>query len=132
MSDELGQMAIRGFHDRLVDDYANQIRACLAVLTDEQVWWRPNMTSNSIGNLIVHLCGNLSHFIIKGIGGRPYERNRSVEFSEQGPISKDELLERFKAVIADVGVVLNELTPERLLEHNDQTEMMATNYTLVM
>jgi len=131
MSNELGQMAIDGFRD-LVVDYANQIRACVAELNDEQIWWRPNPTSNSIGNLVLHLCGNLSHFIIKGVGGRPYERQRSAEFSEQGPIPKDELLTRFKSVIDSVTEVFDELTAERLTEHNDQTEMKMSNYHLVM
>ena len=132
MSNELGQMAVDGFRDRLVTDYANQIRACVAELNDEQIWWRPNPTSNSIGNLVLHLCGNLSHFIVKGVGGRAYERNRSSEFSEQGPIPKDELLARFKSVIDSVGEVFGELTLERLTQQNDQTEMKATNYHLVM
>src|SRR6185369_5670899 len=83
-------------------------------------------------NLVVHLCGNLSHFIIKGVGGRPYERNRSGEFSEQGPIPKDELLARFKGVIDGVAEVLGELTPERLTEHNDRSEMKTSNYLLIM
>src|SRR5882724_3747990 len=132
MSNELGQMAIDGLRDRLVVDYANQIRACVTELTDEQIWWRPNPTSNSISNLVVHLCGNLSHFIIKGVGGRAYERNRSGEFSEQGPIPKDELLARFKSVIDGVATVFDELTPERLTQHNDQTEMKTSNYLLIM
>src|SRR5882724_2620994 len=132
MSNELGQIAIDGFRDRLVVDYANQIRACIGELNDEQIWWRPNPTSNSIGNLVLHLCGNLSHFIIKGVGGRPYERNRNGEFSEQGPISKDELLGRFNGVIDGVATVFGELTSERLTDHNDQTEMKMSNYHLIM
>jgi uncharacterized damage-inducible protein DinB len=132
MSDDLGKIAIKGFHDRLCVDYAKQIRACVAELNDEQIWWRPNPTSNSIGNLIFHLCGNLRHFIIKGVGGRPYDRDRNSEFSEQGPIPKDELLAKFKSVIDDVAAVFSELKPERLTEHNDQTEMHMTNYLLIM
>src|SRR5580765_4823436 len=132
MSNELGQIAIDGFRDRLVVDYTNKIRACIAELNDEQIWLRPNQTSNSIGNLVVHLCVNLRHFIIKGGCGRLYERNRSGEFSEQGPIPKDELLARFKGVIDGVAAVFAELTPERLTEHNDHTEMKTSNYLLIM
>ena len=46
-----------------------QITHCLDQLTDEQVWWRPSESMNSIGNLILHLCGNLRQWIVAGIGG---------------------------------------------------------------
>ena len=124
-------MVIHGLRERLVTDYPKQIQACIDELTDEQIWWRPNTTSNSIGNLVLHLCGNLSHFIVKGVGGRSYERNRNAEFAEAGPISKNDLVTRLNGVIRNVNEVFAQLTPERLTEHNDSTEMKTSNVNLI-
>ena len=132
MSNELGSIVIHGIRDRLVTDYPKQIQACLEELTDEQIWWRPNPTSNSIGNLIIHLCGNLSHYIVKGVGGRTYERNRNSEFAEQGPIPRNELVTRLNSVIRNVDEVLGELNEERLTQHNDSTEFKMANYLLIL
>ena len=49
---------------------------CLAMLTDKQIWWRPNDASNSIGNIVLHLCGNVRQWIIAGLGGEPDRRGR--------------------------------------------------------
>ena len=53
----------------LLGDYLPKIERCLEKLTDEQIWWRANEESNSIGNLILHLCGNARQWIICGVGG---------------------------------------------------------------
>src|ERR687898_3667030 len=76
----------------LLDDYLPKIERCLEKLTDEQIWWRANEESNSIGNLILHLCGNARQWIISGIGSRPDTRARDAEFEEREVISRDELL----------------------------------------
>ena len=56
------------------------------------MWWRPNEASNSIGNLLLHLWGNVTQWIIGGVGGRPYERHRQQEFDERTHIPAKELL----------------------------------------
>jgi Protein of unknown function (DUF1572) len=65
-----------------------RIKHCLGQLTDEQIWWRSHPSLNSIGNLILHLCGNVRQWIVAGLGSAADSRNRSAEFSERGPISK--------------------------------------------
>jgi hypothetical protein len=89
---------------------------CLDQLMDEDLWWRPHESHNSIQNIILHLCGNVRQWIIHGVGGAPDVRNRPEEFADRRPIAKAELVERLRATIAEADAVLTELRPERLLD----------------
>lgn len=53
----------------LVEDYPPHIATCLKLLSEEEIWWRPNPASNSVGNLVLHLQGNVRQWIIAGLGG---------------------------------------------------------------
>jgi hypothetical protein len=92
------------------------IRHCLNQLNDAQVWRRPGEPMNSIGNLMLHLCGNLKWKFRAVIGGLPDDRDRPREFSERGPIPKEELLRRLEEVVAAADATLADLTPSQLLE----------------
>src|SRR2546430_13916452 len=70
----------------------DRIKHCVAQLSNEQVWRRPQPSLNSIGNLILHLCGNVRQCIVSGVGGAKDNRNRPAEFAECGPIPKEELI----------------------------------------
>jgi len=94
----------------------NCIKHCLGQLSDEQIWWRSHPAMNSVGNLILHLCGNVRQWIAAGLGGGPDTRNRPVEFSERGPIPKDELLRGLKAVVAEAKSVLERQSARQLVE----------------
>src|SRR5438105_15693479 len=87
-----------------------RIRHCLAQLSDEQVWGRSQPSLNSIGNVILHLCGNVRQWIVSGLGGTADVRNRSAEFAERGPIPKEELLQRLDQVVDEAKAVLGRLT----------------------
>jgi hypothetical protein len=93
-----------------------KIKHCLAQLSDEQVWWRSEPERNSIGNLVLHLCGNVRQWIVSGLGDVADVRNRPAEFAERGPIPKDELLRRLDQVVDEAKAVLKRLTASRLLE----------------
>jgi hypothetical protein len=93
-----------------------KIEHCLGQLTDEQVWWRPRPSLNSIGNLILHLCGNLRQWIVAGLGVRADVRDRPAEFAERGPIPKAELMGKLAAVVGEAKQVLGKLTARQLLE----------------
>src|SRR5437867_7915143 len=77
--------AVSGF-----EKYLPRIVDCLELLSEEEIWWRPNEASNSAGNLVLHLCGNVRQWIISGLGGEPDTRERDKEFAERGPISRSE------------------------------------------
>src|SRR5688572_29615842 len=93
-----------------------RIKHCLGQLNDEQVWWRPQPSLNSIGNLVLHLCGNLRQWVVAGLGGTADVRDRPGEFSERGPVPKAELLRRLDAVVGEAKEVLSRLTGRQLLE----------------
>ena len=74
--------------DFLVGEYLPKIERCLAELSTEQIWWRPNSESNSIGNLVLHMCGNARQWIVAGVGGVPDTRTRDAEFARTSPIER--------------------------------------------
>ena len=75
-----------------------RVRELTEPLSTEQLWMRPYAYGNSIGNLILHLTGNLNYYIGAQIGGTGYVRQRPLEFSNTG-IPKDEVLREFDKVI---------------------------------
>ena len=93
-----------------------KIKHCLGQLSDEQVWWRSRPSLNSIGNLILHLCGNVRQWIVAGLDGAADGRDRPAEFSERGPIPRDELLRRLEDVVDEARTVLARQTARQLLE----------------
>jgi len=99
----------------LVSEYLPKIERCLEHLTDEDVWWRPNDASNSIGNLMLHLRGNVTQWIIGGVGGQARERRRQQEFDERTRIPASELLAKLKAVLAEADEVIRGLDADALL-----------------
>jgi hypothetical protein len=100
---------------RCLDECLARIRHCLDQLSDEQVWWRPREEMNSIGNLVLHLTGNVRQWIVAGLGGAADVRARPREFSERGPIPKADLLRQLTDVVAEANDVLARLTAEQLL-----------------
>ena len=107
---------IRCAGDFLLGDYLPKIEHCLEKLTDEQIWWRANEESNSIGNLILHLSGNARQWILSGIGSEPDKRIRDAEFAQREVITREELRNLLRSTLTEVGTVLRTLDPEVILE----------------
>jgi uncharacterized damage-inducible protein DinB len=103
----------RGF---LSSDYLPKIERCLQVLSDEDVWWRANEGSNSIGNLLLHLEGSTRAWIIGVAGGSHNPRDRQQEFDERERIPRAELMSRLRQTLAEADGVLGRLDVEVLLE----------------
>jgi len=101
----------------LLGDYLPKIERCLEKLSNEQIWWRANEESNSIGNLILHLCGNARQWIVCGVGSAPDARNRDAEFEQRDLIPRDELVTLLRATLADVRTTLQSVDPSTLLEY---------------
>lgn len=113
-----------------VSYYLPKIEHCLSLLSDEDIWRRTNEASNSIGNLILHLSGNVQQWIIGGVGNLPYTRDREHEFGERGGFTRADLLARLKETLAKADQALAEVDPNSLLERkeiqgNDVTVMQA-------
>lgn len=109
-----GQM-IELYRSRMSDLLQRATRA-MEQLNDEQVNWRPNVASNSIANLVIHLEGNLQHFVEAGIGGDQSRRNRDLEFNSREPMSVAQAVERLSGAVQRADAVLSRLSPERLGE----------------
>jgi uncharacterized damage-inducible protein DinB len=113
---DVSQAFIQNARELLKEEYLPKIERCVEKLTDEQVWWRPNPESNSIGNLLLHLAGNARQWIVGGLGGASDKRQRQTEFDERKIIAGDELLARLQTTVADVDDVLASFDPARLLD----------------
>src|SRR6185503_14103587 len=101
--------------NKLLNQYWPRLRKAVEPLSQEQIWWRPNAASNSIGNLILHLNGNMWQWLVASFNRLKDERDRPAEFSATGDLSAADLLERLEQTIEEAAKVLTRLTPEELL-----------------
>lgn len=107
-----GLAFLRQVRFRLREDYRVKIGGALDALSEAEVWWRPNEPSNSIGNLLLHLVGNVRQWVIAGIGGAADTRDRPGEFSERAPRSKAELLALLDATLSEADAVMARIEGE--------------------
>lgn len=115
---EISQAFIASARGYFAQDYLPKIERCLELLTDEQIWWRANPQSNSIGNLLLHLSGNVRQWIVCSLGGAPDARDRDSEFAQRGIIPRDELLARLRQTLNEADATLGEFDPDKLLERH--------------
>ena len=115
---ETGESFIASARAYFTEDYLPKIERSLELLTDEQIWWRANPQSNSIGNLLLHLSGNVRQWIVCSLGGAPDERDRDSEFAERHMIPRDELLARLKQTLSEADAALAKLDVDKLLERH--------------
>ncbi len=97
-----------------LEQLSGRIATCLDTLTEDQVWFRGASNSNSVGNLVLHLCGNVRQWIGYGVGHLPDIRTRDQEFAARGGMSIPELQGRLAAVITEAAAIIRALTPEQL------------------
>ncbi len=101
---------------KLLEEYWPRTCTCLDSLTDEQMWWRPNEQSNSIGNLLLHLNGNLRQWIVAPLGHVANVRDRPAEFAERHHIEGGQLRENLAQTLEEISGILNRLTAGDLTE----------------
>jgi uncharacterized damage-inducible protein DinB len=109
---------------------AGRIETCVNGLAADQIWARSSDNENAIGNLVLHLSGNVRQWIVAGVGGRADTRQRDAEFAARGGSSGTELVAGLKATVEEAGGVLGEVSPERLgerivVQHYDVTVLEA-------
>jgi uncharacterized damage-inducible protein DinB len=121
MDGSLGAEFLQMVRSRLLHDFPRQVRTCLHVLNDEDIWWRPHDQSNAIGNLVLHVAGSNRFYLEHVIDGGADVRNRDAEFAARGAISKAEVEDVWIDVERRVARVLDTLTPERLTETTDRS-----------
>ena len=99
-----------------LEQLTDRICDCLDKLDNEEIWSRGSQNENSIGNLVLHLCGNVRQWIGFGVGGKSDVRKRDAEFASRGGASSSELKDSLRAVVSEAVSILRGLTGERLEE----------------
>jgi len=102
-----------------IDQNTGMIATTFKQLGEQDVWKRPNKASNSIGNLILHLCGNITQYVISSLGETEDIRVRELEFSTLSGLNKAELLQKLKATVNKAKEVIKNTTPEQWLKKRE-------------
>ena len=114
MADEF----LREFIDQClyrIDENTKKLTTCLRELEETEIWKRPNENLNSVGNLLLHLCGNIRQYAISSLGNIEDTRQREKEFSANGGYSKSELLEKLLTTINEAKNIIQNISGEELL-----------------
>lgn len=127
---DLGRAFIEQARFHLTEDFMPKIRKCVDLLDEEDIWWRSHENNNSVANLTLHLSGNVTQWIVSGLGCAPDFRERSKEFSERSPISKQKLLLKLEAAVSEADQVLSvfpvdQLRVERVIQGYQTTGLKA-------
>ncbi len=127
---DISRLFLQKSRTLLASEYRVKIERSVEPLSGAGVWWRPNEASNSIGNLILHLNGNVGMWILNGIGRLAFERNRQLEFDERRQVPAAELLAQLSATLQRADEVLrglddNELVSRRQIQDYDVTVLEA-------
>jgi uncharacterized damage-inducible protein DinB len=99
----------------LITEYPTKIRAAVERMPPEKLWWRPNEDANSVGNLLLHLSGNVRQWIVSGVGGAPDVRKRNMEFAARGGTTAAVMLGGLDATLREADEVLRAVLPSELL-----------------
>jgi uncharacterized damage-inducible protein DinB len=134
MADNIGDLFLTFSHDRL-KLFLSRIVDCLGRLSEEQIWMRGSENENSIGNLVLHLSGNVRQWIISGVLGEKDTRDRQAEFDARGTGTKKELQTRLETVVGQALEGIKTLPPHRLGERitvqNTDTTVLQAIYAVV-
>jgi uncharacterized damage-inducible protein DinB len=116
------------------EEVRDKIHELVAPISTEQLWTRPYPYGNSVGHLLLHLTGNLNHYIGAGIAGTGYVRNRPLEFNDTSKRAKEQVLADFDRAIDMVATTVRKQRPEDLSKpYSDPTEPHSkTNFAAFM
>ena len=98
-----------------IDENTQKLATCMQELNESEIWKRPNLHSNSVGNIILHLCGNIRQYAISSLGNSKDVRERDKEFSADGGNSGPELFRKLTDTIEQAKNVIQSTTEEELL-----------------
>lgn len=112
---EVGRALLAEAERRLFEESLPRLRTCLAELSPEEIWRRPNAHLSAVGNLVLHLAGNARQWIVCGLGGAADHRDRDGEFAATTPLPTAELLAHLEVTMDEVRGVLRTTPPENLL-----------------
>ena len=124
-NENINTVALEALRMRITQVLPGQIRPCIELLSEEQLWWRPNEQSNSVGNLVLHVRGAVMHFFCRNVGGIHYERDRPLEFAERS-LKKERLLELFDDMVVKTRKTFAEIHPSRLADPSTEPAYYST------
>jgi len=110
----LAAMLLTDSQRLLAKEHCPHIVKCLRQLSEKEIWWRPNAASNSAGNLVLHLCGNVRQWIVSNLGENPDLRDRDSEFAERGPLPRKLLIAKLQKTVREACDVLGRLSEATL------------------
>jgi len=113
-SGELTSLFLAESRKQMFEECWRRMRSTVEGLSEEQLWWRPNEASNSIGNLLLHLNGNVRQWIVTSFNQREDRRNRPAEFAEKSGGPASELLAKLGATLDEADAIFARLTEEEL------------------
>ena len=113
---EAEQLFLDQSRQLLLQDYLPKVEHCVSMLGDDALWWRPNENTNAVGNLLLHLTGNVRQWILHGVGGASCTRHRASEFNATGGADAQALLHGLRSTCAQAGAVLSEVDAASLTE----------------
>ena len=114
-ADTLADQVKREFRRRLIEEQLPRISRCAELLGDERVWQRPSDHTNSVGNLILHLCGNTTQWIMAQFTDLQDQRLREAEFAAADGLSASELCQRLHEVYTTACDTVDPVTVDQLL-----------------
>lgn len=117
---------------RLVQESVPRIKKCFEQLTDKEIWRRPNGNLTSLGNLILHLNGNVRQYVLFGLGRQSDSRKRQSEFDHSQIIPKEKLLSDLDQLMVEVQMVLIDLDEESLTKSYNIQGMELTGFGIIM
>jgi uncharacterized damage-inducible protein DinB len=102
-----------------MDESSRMIGLSLEKVSEEDIWRRPTETSNSIGNLILHLCGNITQYTIASLGDQADTRQRDLEFQAKDGLKKEELLNMLDKVVGEAKETIQQAPFEELMRKRE-------------
>ncbi len=119
--DELSQFRVEfiqnaGFR---LEESLRMIRLALDEVSEAELWHKPNAALNSIGNLLLHICGNMTQYGIASLKETKDHRNRDAEFSQDGGLTKEQVLQKLEQTVEETKATLQHISTQRLLQHKE-------------
>ena len=104
--------------DELIRYYrhlASRVEIAARSLPKETLWVKPSPYGNSVGHLLLHLTGNLNHYVGAVIGGSGYVRDRPKEFTDPSSYPAEDVLQRFHEAVDTVEKTIRSLDADGLM-----------------
>lgn len=98
-----------------INENTPRVVQCINELSEEQLWQKPNENSNSMGNLVLHMCGNITQYVISSIGGKKDERVRDEEFDTTGGYNHNELIKKLENTMQESCKIIEVMTEEEAM-----------------